>query len=65
MSSPLEKGEGVEHVAYSFRHKLVPTPSSRSWARGGYFISCCCVTSHSCRAAHETAVADLILEEVI
>lgn len=39
MSSPLEKGEGVEHVAYSFRHKLVPTPSSRSRARDDYYIS--------------------------
>lgn len=42
MSSPLEKGKGVEHVVYSFRHKLVPTPSSRSWPRGGYGVSCCC-----------------------
>lgn len=38
-SSPLEKGEGVEHVAYTFRHKLVPTPPSRSWARHGDCIS--------------------------
>lgn len=58
MSSPLEKGEGVEHVAASDTN-LYPLPPPGHGLEMAIALAGCCVTSHSCRAAHETAVAGL------